>query len=209
VAKEDKFRSVDQSKAKIIAYIVVAGFMGLMLVFGLRSSSQVPLHEGDERRSITCKWCEGTGKMGEERCKYCLGAKKLKAVIPGPNHPLRVRGTVWNVAHFGSEEKAREAAESEDYEKVYLKTRPEAVGQARIIFQNSDAEVVMEAKPSGRYWGYLVPGDYTVSVMHPEFEKMEQAFTVPVREHPIWPEIPGVEVEDEDQLDLELYLRPK
>jgi hypothetical protein len=206
VVREDKLRSVDQSKAKIIAYIVVAGFMGIMLVFGLRSSSQAPLHEGDERRSITCKWCEGTGEVEGERCKHCLGAKKLKAIIPGPNHPLRIRGTVWNVGHFGSEEKAQEAAQKEDYEKVFLKTRPETAAQAKLVFKNSTAEVVIEAKASGRYWGYIVPGEYTLTVEHPNFKTFEQPFTVPVREHPIWPEIPGAEVEDEDQLELEIFL---
>lgn len=75
VAKEDKLRTVDQSKAKIVAYLVVAAFMAIMLVFGLRSSSQVPLHEGDERKSITCKWCEGSGEIDGDRCKYCLGPR--------------------------------------------------------------------------------------------------------------------------------------
>ena len=208
VAREDKLRSVDQSKAKIIAYIVVAGFMAIMLVFGLRSSSQVPLHEGDERRSIECKWCTGTGEIEGERCKYCLGAKKLKGTIPGPNHPLRIRGTVWNVGHFDSEEKAHEAAGAEDYEKVVLQTRPETVGQAKLVFKNSKGESVLEAKPSGRYWGYLVPGEYTLRVEHPGFATFEEPFSVPVREHPIWPEMPGVELEDEDQLELEVFLKP-
>ena len=119
---------------------------------------------------------------------------------------MRVRGTVWDLTHFGSTEKAEKAAESEDYEKVFLKARPETVGQAKIFFKNSDAEVVLEAKPSGRFWGYVVPGDYTVSVSHPDYQKLEQPLTVPVRKHPIWPEIPGVETEDEDQFDPELFL---
>lgn len=207
MTKEEKFPVVDRTKAKVIAYIVVAAFMAIMIVFGLRSAGQTPLHEGDQRRSITCKWCEGSGKLEGERCPYCLGAKKLKAVIPGPNHPVRVRGTVWDLSRFSSREEAEEKAAAEDYEQVYLKARDQTVSRAKVRFKNDSEEFLLEGKVSGRFWGFVKPGEYTLTVEHPEFQTYETEFTVPVREHPVWPEIPGVEIEDEDQLELELFLK--
>jgi hypothetical protein len=206
MVKEDKVRSLDRSQAKVIAYIVVFAFLAIMLVFGIRSSSQTPLHEGDERRSITCQWCEGSGTLEGERCKYCLGAKKLKAIIPGPNHPLRIRGTVWNLGSFDSKAAAEEKASAEDYEEVFLKARPQTVGQAKLTFKNDTDEVVLDSKVSGRFWGFIPPGEYTLTVEHPDFPNHQMQYTVPVREHPVWPQIPGVEIPDEDQLTLDIFL---
>ena len=206
MVRDDKFVTVDSSKQKVIAYIVVFFFLAIMLVFGLRSSAQVPLHEGDVRKSITCKWCEGEGTLAGERCKYCLGAKKLKAIIPGPNHPLRIRGTVWKLASFKSKEEAEKAASEVDYSKVELRAADNTVGGTKITFKTGDEVVEMQSKISGRYRGFIKPGDYTVTVEAPNFAPQTFDYKVPVRTKPVWPPIPGVEVEDEEQLDLELYL---
>ncbi len=203
---EEKLRALDSKQAKIIAYIVVFGFMAIMLVFGLKSASQAPLHEGDTRRSITCKWCEGKGTLEGDRCRYCLGAKKLKAIIPGPNHPVRIRGTLWNLNAFESREEAQQAAEKTDYSQVLLKQLPETVGLAQLKFTRGQNTTEIATKPSGRYWGYLVPGDYTLTIDVPGYPSYEQSLTIPVREHPVWPKIPGVELEDEDEFKLEIFI---
>jgi hypothetical protein len=204
---EDKIRTIDQSKAKIVAYIVVFAMMAIMVVFGIRSMGQTPLHEGDERRSIICKWCEGVGTLEGERCKFCLGAKKLKAVIPGPNHPVEIRGTLWDLSFYGSEEKAQKAAETTDYDKVSFKPVPGRVGMTNMQFTKGEITTEFKSKVGGRFRGFLVPGDYQLTIEAPGFAKYQRELNVPVRQNPIWPDIPGVELEDEDLLELEIFLK--
>ena len=209
MVSEEKFVAVDNSKAKIVAYIVVAAFLALILVFGLRSSAQAPLHEGDKRESITCQWCEGAGTTEGERCRYCLGAKKLKAIIPGPNHPVRVRGTIWNLSAFPNREAAELQAESVDYNKVLLKPLPETVNRATLRFEGADGEnTEIQGKVSGRFRGFLKPGDYKLKIEREGFSPYEQAVSIPVRQHPVWPDIPGVEIEDKDQVTMNVFLQP-
>lgn len=204
---EEKIQSVDNSQAKIIAYIVVFGFIAIMLVFGLKNAGKAPLREGDREQSMTCKWCEGAGTLEGERCKYCLGAKKLKVIVPGPKHPVRIRGSIRDLSAFESEDEAREVAEKDaDYSKVVLKPMRGAVGQAKIQFVKEGYKAELESKPSGRYFGYVEPGEYTMVVEVDGFAKYELPYTVPVRKEPVWPKIPGVEVEDPDQLEWEIFL---
>lgn len=206
MVSQEKLTTVDNSKAKIVAYIVVAAFLAIMLVFGLRSSAQAPLHEGDKRESLTCKWCEGKGTLDGERCRYCLGAKKLKAIIPGPNHPVRIRGTVWDLSAFPDRESAVQRSESEDYDKVMLKPVPETVNRAVLKFEGGGETTEVEGKVSGRFRGFLKPGEYTLKVEQQGFKPYQQSVSIPVREHPVWPNIPGVEIPDEDQVTLNIFL---
>lgn len=206
MGREERFATVDSTKQKVIAYIVVFFFLAIMLVFGLRSSTQTPLHEGDERRSITCKWCQGEGTIEGERCKYCLGAKKLKAIIPGPNHPVRIKGTAWDLGRFQDRAAAEKAAASVDYTKVHLRADENTVGGVKLIFQDGDSEVEMQTKISGRFRGFIKPGHYQVRIEAPGYAHQEFEYEVPKRTLPVWPPIPGVEIEDEEELTLEIYL---
>ena len=205
--RKDNATRVDNSKAKIIAYIVVAGFLALILVFGMRSAGQTALHEGDERKSIACKFCQGTGEVEGNRCKYCLGAKKVKAVIPGPNHPLRIQGTVWDLSAFESKEEAESFAAKSDYDKVSLRPEPQTVRQATLTFSDGSRETVLEGKINGRYRGFIPPGDYSLKVTAEGYQPEDLSVTIPEREHPVWPEMAGIQPDDEDQITYEIFLK--
>ena len=202
----EKTGRVDNSKAKIIAYIVVAGFLALILVFGMRTAGQTALHDGDERKSIECKFCQGTGEVQDERCKYCLGAKKVKVVIPGPNHPLRIQGTVWDLSAFKNKEEAESFAATTDYTKVSLRPDPKTVRQAALTFNDGSQQTLLEGKVNGRYRGFVSPGSYTLEVVAEGYQPAKLSLVVPPREHPVWPEMAGVQPEDEDQITFEIYL---
>lgn len=207
MSDEDRIPTFDSGNAKIIAYIVVFGFIAIMLVFGIKYSGDTIVHKGDKKQSIVCKWCQGLGQVEEERCKHCLGAKKVKAIIPGPNHPLRIRGSVRDLSAFESKEEAASVALADaDYSKVVLKPMRGAVGGAKLQFLKGEDKTEIVSKPSGRYHGFLPPGEYRLVIEEPGFQNYSQDYVVPVREHPIWPKMPGIELEDEDQLEMEIVL---
>lgn len=204
---EDKIKTLDSSQAKIVAYMVVFGFIAIMLVFGLKNAGKTALSEGDREQSMTCYRCEGVGTLKGKRCKNCLGTKKLMVIIPGPKHPVRIRGSVRDISAFESEAEAHEVAEKDaDYSKAVLKPMRGAVGQAKIQFVKDGHTAELKSKPSGRYFGYVEPGEYTMVVEVEGFAKYEKPFTVPVRKEPVWPKMRGVEIEDPDQLEWEIFL---
>lgn len=199
---------LDNSHAKIVAYIVVAGFFAIMLVFGMRSAGQAPLHEGDRRESVECKLCQGSGTTEGNRCNYCLGAKKVKVIIAGPNHPVRIRGTVWNLSAFDGKEQAEAKSKTADYSRVSLKANPQTVGRAILNFKKGEEVTEIQGKVNGRYRGFLEPGAYTLTIKSDGFKAFEKEVTIPKRQHPVWPEINGFQPEDEDQQTLEIFLTP-
>ena len=108
---------------------------------------------------------------------------------------------------FPDLEAAEEVASKTDYSRVLLKAQKNTVGGTKITFTKGDHKVELQAKVSGRFRGFLAPGDYKVTLTAPGRESQELSLNVPVRQHPVWPPIPGVEVEDEDQQTLEIYLK--
>ncbi len=197
---------LDYNKAKILAYIVVAGFMAILFVFGLRSSGQPETYDGDRTESLTCPVCQGTGLASgsdsDKRCAVCLGSKKLKAVIPGPLHPVNLRGTVRDLGAFKDEEDAQQsiAADALDRTKT-LRVLKGAVANAELTFVGSDGLALeTTSKATGRFWGSVDPGDYKVKIKAVGFPETTREVTVPPRAEPIWPS-----VVDDDIVPAEVF----
>jgi hypothetical protein len=203
---------VDYNKAKIAAYIVVAGFMAIMLVFGIRSAGGPELHDGDKVESLPCPVCGGSGegKQAGTRCQACLGNKKLKAVIPGPNHPVSLRGTVRNLKAFKDQAEAdRVCAEDARNLKPSLTPVKGAVPQAVIVFQGSTGTTELASKAVGKFSGVIAPGHYKVAVRVDGFQDYQQELTVAPRAKPIWPEVSGLPTDQVETLQLDILLSPR
>jgi hypothetical protein len=203
--------SADYNKAKIAAYVVVAGFLAIMFVFGLRSASGPELHPGDRTESLACPVCSGSGegKQPETRCQACLGNKKLKAVLPGPNHPVSLRGTVRDLSAFKDQEEAELVAATEATDtRPSLKPVTGAVAGATLLFESSSGErTEVTSKAVGKFSTMLPPGQYRVSITAPGFQPYQQELTLSSRQQPIWPEVGGLDPSHIETTRLDLFLQ--
>ena len=58
---------------------------------------RAPVFEGDVRKEMTCLSCDGLGQSGEEEgCDTCRGRGVADYIIPGPNRPIQLVGTVFD-----------------------------------------------------------------------------------------------------------------
>lgn len=207
LGKEKPAPTFDQSKAKVVAYFIVAAFFGLMLVVGIRSGGGPQTFEGDKIEVRDCRICSGSGESKGERCKGCLGNKKLKVVIPGPNHPAQIKGTVRDFSVFRDEADAQaEAAKDAAATKMSLKAVKGGIRNASILVKGSAGEIELETKSTGKYRSLLKPGEYTVVVNAEGFKEKTLSLTVAAREHPIWPKMPGQSRVDEDITQFDIFL---
>lgn len=205
--KEQGAPTFDQTKAKMVAYFIVAIIFGLMLVVGLKSGGDLKTFEGDKIEVRDCRKCQGTGEVEGERCKGCLGNKKLKVIIPGPNHPVKIKGSVRDLGAFKDEAEGRAvAAKDAASTKISLKAVQGGVGQATIVLKSASTEMTLETKSTGKYQSLLKPGDYTAVVSAEGFKEKTLSLTVPPRKHDVWPKMPGQSRVDEDITWFEVFL---
>lgn len=207
---KDDTPPIDQSKAKLIAYGIVAAFFALMLVMGLRSSGGPQTFQGDVVESRACLACQGTGENEGERCRSCLGAKKLKVVVPGPNHPVQIRGTVRDLSAFESLEKAQEqAAVDAKSRKLSLKPVQGAVREATISITGPEATIDLEPNATGKFKSLLKPQKYKVVVTAPGFAIEELTVEIPPLTQPVWPNLPGAKSMTEgESFQLDIFMKP-
>lgn len=201
--------SIDYNKAKIAAYVVVAGFLALMFVFGVRSASGPELAEGDKVESLKCPVCQGTGegKQVGTRCQACLGNKLLKAVVPGPHHPVDVRGSVRDLSAFQDQAEADAVAAGDARNlKPSLTPVKGAVAGATILFEGPGGKTELTSKAVGKFSGVLPPGSYKVTVNAAGYQSKQLDLTVEPRKSPIWPEVAGLDPASPDTLQLDLFL---
>lgn len=206
--KKDLPRPLDSVQAKLIAYGIVAVFIGIITFLGVRSVSGPQLSKGDKLEVRTCRRCQGNGQepASDKRCRGCLGSKKVKVILPGPEHPVEIGGTVRDLGAFDDLQSAQSLAQSESEPKNLTPVRG-AVRQAKIRFHGASGKIELESKATGRYRGALKPGQYQVEVTAAGFQDWKQDLTIAPRTEPIWPKMPGVEESKEDQLRLHFMLK--
>lgn len=185
-----------------MAYGIVAVFIGVMAVLGVRSVSGPQLFKGDRQETMICRLCQGNGKD----CKLCLSTGKVKVIVPGPNHPVDIRGTVRDAAAFPSLEQAQSTAEREAGE-VGLKPVTGAVHNARLAFAKDGKTINIQGKATGRFRCNLPPGTYQLSIEADGYQPLKQAFEVPIRRQPVWPARPGLDLDEERLRPLFLLKR--
>lgn len=194
--KKETWTPPDPAQKKLVAYAVVAIFIGVMAVLGVRSVSGPQLFPGDRQESIACKLCQSAGKQGNKRCRLCLDTGKVKVIIPGPEHPVDVRGSVRQAQAFRDQAEADEVAAKESAE-VTLKPVRGAVANAKLSFIKSGKTITIEGKATGRFRCNLPPGSYQVKVSAAGYQDLQQSFEIPVRKQPVWPTRPGLDFDEE------------
>lgn len=209
LTREKGAPAFDQTRAKMVSYIIVAILFGLMLVVGLKSSGGPQTFDGDKIEVRDCWACEGSGEKDGERCKDCLGNKTLKVVVPGPNHPAQVKGSVRDKTAFKNEQEAAEIAAKDAADtKLSLKPVQGGVGQATILVKGQNGEVELETKASGKFSTLLKPGTYTLVVSAQGFQEKTLTLEVAARQEPVWPKMPGRSVPEVDVTQCEILLDP-
>ena len=110
---------------------------------------RAPLYEGDVRQEMSCVVCSGSGQVTVDSensgCTACRGRGVGEFIIPGPNRPLQLVGTVLN-----SENEPVEGAEIVTTETT-----------------NPDATVTMISNQDGQFGVKLPPGEFTLKVTSP------------------------------------------
>ena len=194
--KKSLWNFEDSAQKKLIAYAIVAIFIGVMAVLGVRSVSGPQLAAGDRQESRTCQLCKGTGKEGDKRCRLCLSAGKVQVIIPGPLHPVEIRGSVRQASAFRDMAEAQAVAEKESGE-VSLKPVQGAIAKARLSFTKDGKTINIEGKAVGRFRCNLPPGNYHLSITADGYQELRQSFDIPARTQPIWPTRPGLDLDSE------------
>lgn len=114
------------------AFLLSAGLLG-----------RAPMFDGDERKEMTCIVCDGVGRTAsEESCNTCRGRGVADFILPGPNRPLQLVGTV-----LGPDNKPIEGAEA-------------AARQA----EGDQTELIMATNHEGQFGIKLPPGEYVIRV---------------------------------------------
>lgn len=158
-------------------------------------------YPGDKTEERTCRWCGGTGLAGPMdegphntggKCPGCRGAKKLTVVIPGPNHPAMVRGTVRDATKMGEDSPLLSFEESHTPGPVRG-----AVGGAKVVFEGVD-RVEYTVPSSGKVKTLLKPGHYKVTISAPGFQEAQEEVEVAQRREPIWDEKAHLKTEEQE-----------
>lgn len=116
-------------------FLYAAGKVGGPLVF-----------EGDVRKEMECLTCHGLGKVAptdkEKSCPVCYGRGFADYIIPGPNRPIQLTGTV------------------KDKAGVIVKDASIAVS----IPGDSASAITLHTNDDGQFGFKFPPGQYHLSV---------------------------------------------
>lgn len=122
---------------------------------------QAPLWDGDQRKQMTCMDCKGLGRPAPEKaCPTCYNRGVADYIVPGPERPLQLVGTVHSPSGtplVGATIEARESAHPE--------------GTPLVLQTNDDGQFGMK----------LPPGSYS---LHFSFEDLRLEQTVEAVHNP-------------------------
>lgn len=125
---------------------------------------QAPLWDGDVRKEMTCLTCQGVGRPAPEKaCPTCYNRGVAEYIVPGPERPLQLVGTVHNPAGeplVGAKIEARETEHPE--------------GTPLVLQTNNDGQFGMK----------LPPGSYSLQFSH-ENLSLEQTVEAVSNSEPI------------------------
>lgn len=190
------------TRGKLTAYAVVAVFVGVITFLGVRSASGPPVFPGDKLETRTCRQCQGSGTDDDPntggRCPFCAGSKNCQVIVPGPNHPVNLRGSVVDAAAFKSKGEAELDAMLEVNDTVGLKPVKGAIGEASLVFQSGSKKIELVSSGNGKFRGAIAPGDYDVTVKKSGYSDTSMKLHVPARSQPIWMEHAKMKMPDPD-----------
>lgn len=105
---------------------------------------RAPLFEGDSRKEMTCATCQGLGTVKNEKCKTCHGLGVADYIIPGPNRPVQLIGTLHDKGNKPL---------------VGAKIAITEIGQTA-------SPIVMQTNESGQFGFKFPPGNYNLKLTH-------------------------------------------
>lgn len=191
------------------------------------------LYEGDVLEKRTCRECGGDGKqepdpsfpMVGDRCVACRGKGEVEVIVPGPNRPTRIWGTVQVADKPRSEDDLDDFLPPAGGRSQTLMTGfgaravPGAIGKVTVRFLTEAGAVAEEIQSNsgGGFSQRLGPGKYKVVFRKEGYEPLETALEVPVMEGLIWLEKAETIREDASRaeilsrsgLTLEAHLAPR
>lgn len=190
-------------KRYVILFLLV-----LPISFGVAAWMKKPsLFPGDRLESRTCRECGGSGvEQGSEEggpsaggaCIACKGKKQVPVVVPGPKHPSKVRGEVFDA-------KARPDESDVDSATLEMMGRSPAdpvrggVEGAHVVFTQAGVTVESTSNMKGRFFAILTPGEWKYVATASGFPEASGTVFVPLRTEPIWHEEAHIIRPDEER----------
>lgn len=152
------------SKQRLLLGIAVLLMFVPTFLYGAGMLGRAPIFEGDVRKEMTCITCDGLGRSGkEESCQTCRGRGVADFIIPGPNRPIQLVGTVTD-------------AGSKKVEGADVAVR-EAEG--------GPAEVLLKTNQDGQFGVKLPPGDYVLKVTTPSQGSLQENLSIAENKAPL------------------------
>lgn len=123
---------------------------------------RAPMYDGDIRKEMTCITCDGLGRTGkEETCGTCHGRGVAEFILPGPNRPVQLVGTVLNTSG--------EKIEGAD---VAVHIAGETPGE------NGARELLFKTNGDGQFGVKLPPGEFVVKVQNDKGDTTQESVLV-------------------------------
>jgi hypothetical protein len=134
------------TKQRILLGIAVLLMFTPTFLYSAGMLGQAPLYEGDVRKEMGCLTCDGMGRTDkEETCGTCRGRGVAEFILPGPNRPLQLVGTVLN-------------SSGEKQEGANI-----AVHEAGVTpGENGAKEILFLTNGDGQFGVKLPPGEYVI-----------------------------------------------
>ena len=151
----------------IVGVAAVTAIVFLLLANSLKGPR---VSRGDAVEQRTCRSCDGSGvetgasgRFAKEGavCFTCAGEKTVKVVIPGPDHPTTILGTLQCEGHPPESQKSQGPLGMPRLDR--LGPPPGPVVKGKITVTGGSKPVTVEAS-AGRFRATLVPGSYHLSV---------------------------------------------
>lgn len=133
------------TKQRLLLGIAVLLMFTPTILYSAGLLGRAPLYEGDVRKEMTCLTCGGFGIVDEEKCDTCRGRGVAEYIVPGPNRPLQLVGTV-----YGPSGETIKGAE------IAVREGGDAAGQEESL------ELLYVTNDDGQFGVKLPPGEYVI-----------------------------------------------
>lgn len=133
-------------KQRLLLGLAVLMMLAPTMMYAGGKLGQSPMFEGDSKKELSCLTCDGLGKVKGESCTTCYARGFVDYILPGPNRPIQLVGTVNSKA--GKPLVAVEVSITE----VGVEGSP----------------IVMKTNNDGQFGFKFPPGQFHLEMIHPE-----------------------------------------
>ena len=131
------------TKQRLLLGIAVIMMLVPTILYSAGMLGRAPIFEGDVRKEMTCVSCDGLGRSAkEEVCPTCRGRGVAEFIIPGPNRPLQLVGTV--------KDSSGKTVEGADI--------------AARMAEGDETSLMLKTNGDGQFGIKLPPGSYVLSI---------------------------------------------